>query len=359
MAFGIPTVLGYHGNEIRFFDELWGGQGEWKNAGNPGLWNLYAVNYVVLPADGRTPDSIPGYRKTVAAAATTAGVQANLFERIDPFPYARVVSAAVKLPDDQAIKSLTAGRQFQDQVVLLNPSSTLATDSLAALPPPSATRATVTHWEPGRMQIPLDPAPAAPSYLVVGENYYPDWQATVDGTPGRVDRGDVALITVPVSAGARSVELTFRSADYERGEDDFARFHRFAPGLAQRGVVEAEGRTWLSGRSSSSRPTTSGRTSPRSSRRPRAGSPARGAGGGRRLARRHRRAGRRDGAGRTRACTCLHRPGKKGLGTAYVAGFRWALEHGFDYVFEMDADFSHDPSHLPRFLDADPTTPTW
>ncbi|MFI5209166.1 MAG: hypothetical protein ACHQ2E_01865 [Gemmatimonadales bacterium] len=218
MAFGIPTVLGYHGNEIRFFDELWGGQGEWKNAGNPGLWNLYAVNYVVLPADGRTPDSIPGYRKTVAAAATTGGVQANLFERIDPFPYARVVSAAVKLPDDQAIKSLTAGRQFQDQVVLLNPSSTLATDSLAALPPPSATRATVTHWEPGRMQIQLDPAPAAPSYLVVGENYYPDWQATVDGTPGRVDRGDVALITVPVGAGARSVELTFRSADYERGK---------------------------------------------------------------------------------------------------------------------------------------------
>jgi len=38
------------------------------------------------------------------------------------------------------------------------------------------------------------------------------------------------------------------------------------------------------------------------------------------------------------------------LGTAYVAGFRWALEHGYDYVFEMDADMSHDPRHLPDFL---------
>ncbi|MDO8666648.1 MAG: polyprenol monophosphomannose synthase [Gemmatimonadales bacterium] len=46
----------------------------------------------------------------------------------------------------------------------------------------------------------------------------------------------------------------------------------------------------------------------------------------------------------------LHRGGKQGLGTAYVTGFRWAIEHGFDYVFEMDADFSHDPKHLPTFL---------
>lgn len=48
----------------------------------------------------------------------------------------------------------------------------------------------------------------------------------------------------------------------------------------------------------------------------------------------------------------LHREGKRGLGTAYIAGFRWALERGYDYVFEMDADFSHDPAHLKEFLKA-------
>jgi dolichol-phosphate mannosyltransferase len=48
----------------------------------------------------------------------------------------------------------------------------------------------------------------------------------------------------------------------------------------------------------------------------------------------------------------LHREGKLGLGTAYLAGFRWALDQGYDYVFEMDADFSHDPAHLPQFLKA-------
>ena len=48
----------------------------------------------------------------------------------------------------------------------------------------------------------------------------------------------------------------------------------------------------------------------------------------------------------------LERPRKMGLGTAYLAGFRWAIEQAYDFVFEMDADFSHDPSHLPQFLTA-------
>ena len=48
----------------------------------------------------------------------------------------------------------------------------------------------------------------------------------------------------------------------------------------------------------------------------------------------------------------LHRAGKMGLGTAYLAGFKWALERDYAYIFEMDADFSHDPAHLPQFLEA-------
>jgi dolichol-phosphate mannosyltransferase len=48
----------------------------------------------------------------------------------------------------------------------------------------------------------------------------------------------------------------------------------------------------------------------------------------------------------------MHRAGKLGLGTAYVAGFRWALERDYAFVLEMDADFSHDPGHLPQFLAA-------
>lgn len=48
----------------------------------------------------------------------------------------------------------------------------------------------------------------------------------------------------------------------------------------------------------------------------------------------------------------IHREKKSGLGTAYKAGFRYAIENGYDYIFEMDADFSHDPKCIPSFLEA-------
>jgi dolichol-phosphate mannosyltransferase len=48
----------------------------------------------------------------------------------------------------------------------------------------------------------------------------------------------------------------------------------------------------------------------------------------------------------------VHRAGKQGLGTAYLLGFAYAIEHGYEHVFEMDADFSHDPTYLPQFLQA-------
>ena len=48
----------------------------------------------------------------------------------------------------------------------------------------------------------------------------------------------------------------------------------------------------------------------------------------------------------------VHKPGKSGLGRAYITGFQWALAHGYEFIFEMDADFSHDPHEIPNFLKA-------
>lgn len=48
----------------------------------------------------------------------------------------------------------------------------------------------------------------------------------------------------------------------------------------------------------------------------------------------------------------IERSGKLGLGTAYIAGFKWALVHGYEYIFEMDADFSHNPSDVPLLYEA-------
>jgi dolichol-phosphate mannosyltransferase len=60
-----------------------------------------------------------------------------------------------------------------------------------------------------------------------------------------------------------------------------------------------------------------------------------------------------DMAARDPRVRCLHRPGKQGLGSAYIAGFQHALEHtDAEFIFEMDADFSHDPASIPSFLEA-------
>ena len=48
----------------------------------------------------------------------------------------------------------------------------------------------------------------------------------------------------------------------------------------------------------------------------------------------------------------IERKGKLGLGTAYITGFKWSVEHGYDYIFEMDADFSHNPDDVPRLYEA-------
>ena len=48
----------------------------------------------------------------------------------------------------------------------------------------------------------------------------------------------------------------------------------------------------------------------------------------------------------------IERSGKLGLGTAYITGFKWSVEHSYDYIFEMDADFSHNPDDLPSLYKA-------
>ena len=180
-----------------------------------------------------------------------------------------------------------------------------------------------------------------------------------------VHRADFTFIGLPLPAGATRDRPDFQIQRMDTGEADHHRRASLLRGTrwARRWASSSERRRrragWLSGRSSSSRRTTSGRTSAGSSSTVLAqDGAARGARRRRRLAGRHRARSSTRSRRRTRGSICSHGPRKMGLGTAYIAGFRWALERDYDYVFEMDADFSHDPAHLPQFLAADRATPT-
>src|SRR3989475_2080260 len=96
MAFDIPQLLGYHGNELRYYDELLGGKNEWRNLGVLPLWDLLGVRYVIAPAGARAVDSLPGFHRVLDSVASFEGTRVHLMERTTPPPYARVVPGAIK-----------------------------------------------------------------------------------------------------------------------------------------------------------------------------------------------------------------------------------------------------------------------
>lgn len=213
MAYGIPQVLGYHGSELSAYDDLLGGKNEWRNLNHLQLWRLLAIRYVIAGDSA----AFPGYHRVLGPVVTALGARAYLYEADSPPPYVRVAPAAVKGEADRIVPTLVDPRLDYDRVVLFTPEQPVNPLPVDSMPPPSPARAQVAAWEPGRMSITLDPAPLAPSYVLVAENWYLDWQATVDGVTAPVLRGDQTFITVPVPVGARRVELVYRSSRSHTG----------------------------------------------------------------------------------------------------------------------------------------------
>jgi len=214
MAKDVPNVLGHHGNEMHRYDELLGGKNQWQNLGNQRLWRILGVRYLVL---GRQMN-VPGFH--LAATTTDAAGRhgsAWLYEADTVPPYARVIPAAAKIPDDRIVPTLLDPRLDPDLVLLLGQDAPVAPPAIAQLPAPSPSRASVTAWEPGALTVRLDPAPAQPAWLMVSENWYPDWHVEVDGRPGTLLRGDYTFLAAELPAGAREVRFTFSSASYRTG----------------------------------------------------------------------------------------------------------------------------------------------
>jgi hypothetical protein len=214
MRHNIAQVLGYHGFELSAYDDLLDKREGYRYLGSQQIWKLLAVRYVILPDSGR----VPGYHRVLGPVPTASGRSGHVYEADTVPPYARVAAAAVKASAEEIVPTLLDPRLEFGRIVLFDPTQPVNPLPLTQMPPPSPSRATVTSWAPGKMSIALDPAPPAPSFLVVAENWYPDWHASVDGTPALTYRGDQTLITVPLPTGARSVSLVYDSHDYRTGK---------------------------------------------------------------------------------------------------------------------------------------------
>ncbi len=214
MAHHVPTVLGYHGNEVRWYDELLGGKNVWRNAGSAGVLDLLAVRFLILDD---TLD-LPGWTRRLGPAPTTTGAPAYLYEKTEPPAWVRVVPTAVKVPEDQIVPTITDPRFPINRVVLFPDTASVSPAALGeGVPEPAPVQATLSAWRPGRMAVTLSGRAPGETYLLVSETWYPDWTAVVDGQPVATHRGQFALITVPLPPGAREVVLEYRSAAYRRG----------------------------------------------------------------------------------------------------------------------------------------------
>ena len=217
MAHGIPQVLGYQGNELRYYDDLLGERNVWRYLlTSTRLWNLLAVRYVLIP----DTTGLPGYHLVQGPVTTAVGTRAYVYEADTVPPYARVIPAAVKVTNDSAIPPTLADPRLPgyDRVVLLPSNAPVNPPQLRAMPPASPAKARVTAWDAGKMTVELDPAPRDSSYVIIAENWYVDWRAQVDGKSASVLRGDNALLTIPVAPGARKIELDYHSRTYARGK---------------------------------------------------------------------------------------------------------------------------------------------
>ncbi|HWJ24746.1 MAG TPA: hypothetical protein VNS52_20460 [Gemmatimonadaceae bacterium] len=218
MIHGIRDARGYHSNELGRYDVLGGKTEGWRAMyGSPRFWQLENIQYFLtnvadLPIEGAT--------RVAGPVRNSAGSMAYLYKLPGDHPAAWVAPVIVKAPDEVVLATLSDPRldDVRRAALFDTSASVTAKDSVRTLPTPLPITATFRRYEPGRISLDLDtPAPAG-SALIVSENYYPGWSATVDGKPTPVGRADYVLMGIGLPAGARSVDLVFRSAPYERGK---------------------------------------------------------------------------------------------------------------------------------------------
>ncbi len=215
MAHGIRQAAGYHGNELRRYDDLLGVEEGNAQLGNPNFWALANVRFFLTDA---ASFPIPEAKKVVGPVKDAHGSTIYLYELPGDNRAAWVAPAIIKAADSVTLTTVLDPRFPVHSVAIFSDSADVQVVQLEAPPAPLVLPVTITRYDPGAISLTLGaPAPAG-SALVVSENFYPGWTATVDGKPATAARAMYSLIGVPLPAGARSVELRFGSASYERGK---------------------------------------------------------------------------------------------------------------------------------------------
>jgi hypothetical protein len=217
MANGVRiSLLGYHGNELGRFQQLAQRDQNYGSLGNPNFWALTNSRFMYT----NTPNApLEGAKLVAGPTRNAAGTMVYLYEMPGDFADAWVTPISVKAPDDQALATVLDPRFNVRQAALFPPDASVPTvDAPQTPPPPLTIRVASSRPTPSRIDLTLsEPAPDGAA-LIVSENFYPGWTATVDGKPASVSRADFVLMGVPLPAGAKQVSLRFTSPPYDTGK---------------------------------------------------------------------------------------------------------------------------------------------
>jgi hypothetical protein len=215
MIHRVRTVLGYHGNELGRYQKLYGAEEGLKQVANPNFWALSNTRFLLTSA---SKPIFPGMTLVAGPVRNAAGSMVYLYKMPGDNPAAWVTPALVRANDEQALATVLDPRFDVRAVAVFDSAAPVQAATLSALPQPLALKVAATTWEPGKISLTLSaPAPAG-SALMVSENYYPGWRATVDGKDATIARADMSLIGVPLTAGATKVELAFHSDTVATGK---------------------------------------------------------------------------------------------------------------------------------------------
>jgi hypothetical protein len=217
MTHRVRNVLGYHGNQLNRYNELIGENSDPERLLSPNVLQITNAKYLLTNVD-EIP-FLPNVTRVQGPVRDAHGEDLYLYKFGRDNPYAWVTPVAVKAPDDQVLATVLNPRFDVRTAALFDTSANVRVSAgVKVLPAPLSATATITHYEAGNVSMNLSaPAPDSAT-LVVSENYYPGWKATVDGKPARIGRADYTMIGVELPAGARSIALTFTSPTYEKGK---------------------------------------------------------------------------------------------------------------------------------------------
>ncbi|MBA3670579.1 MAG: hypothetical protein H0W68_00970 [Gemmatimonadaceae bacterium] len=215
MVHGIRSLTGYHGNELGRYQQLEQAP-LLKDAlaiMAPTFWRHENARY--LYTNVAVPDS--QLTLLVGPVKNSAGSTVYLYRLPGDNPYAWVASAMTRAGDADALGAVLDPRFDPRRVAAFDSAATITAPALTDAPAQATATATTTSYAPGRAVISLSEPAAAGSALVVSENYFPGWSATVDGAAQPVYRANFNLIGVALPAGARSIAISFHDAAVDTG----------------------------------------------------------------------------------------------------------------------------------------------